>query len=94
MFSSYVFAMYSAHFRDAAISAETSLSFDVPESVLGKRRRDEDDEGECGWKWRCIRSPLWVFEEPWLDRVESLVAVEEHLEEPEIVDCQPLKDLV
>ena len=94
MFSSYVFAMYSAHFRDAAISAETSPSFDVPESVLGKRRRDEDDdedkenreEVEPPCKRQCIR-PIAVgffdFEADnsfWVDNDEEDIRREAEVE--------------
>ena len=92
MLSSYAFDMYSTYFRNVmtlitnlvATPAECSASLVY---VLGKRRRDEDDEGdvESPCKRRCIRSPFWAFE-PWPDRVESLVTIEEHLEKPEIVD--------
>ena len=68
MLSSYVFDIRSAHFRNAIHLAETSGYFcSPPVCVLGKRCRDEDDEGECSWKRRCIRPPFWSFNEFWVD---------------------------
>ena len=76
MVSSYAFAMFSAHLRDAGTLAAPSLkSSDIPAPVLGKRHRDDEDEDkenreeiEPPYKRQCVRpdfdfeagNPFWV----------------------------------
>lgn len=61
--SSYVFDMHSTRFRNAIYLATTLVC------VLGKRRRDEEDENdfEPPCKRQCIRPPFWSFDEFWVD---------------------------
>jgi len=37
---------------------ENATNSTIPESILGKRRRDEDDEGDRPWKRRYIETPI------------------------------------
>ncbi len=86
MFSSYVFDILSARFRNATKSAKT---LDVPESILGKRRRDEEEEDadkenredvEPPCKRQCIRptaadNPFWVDDDEEDIRREAEVGI-------------------
>jgi len=84
--------------RNAMISAESSPPSDVPESVLGKRRRDDDDDGRVAHscKRQCIR-PVAVLgerlpnemERQYLETVHPSWISESWMDE--VVDVQPCK---